>query len=103
MLFTDRMTRALLAVLALAALPADATFRMSTRPIAVTRVDPLVNPKKVAGHVHDIRGASRFRGKCLPQATYSLESHQVSLLTDRHCRPARGDAQVRVHVRQHRD
>jgi len=61
MLFTDTAV-ALVAAVAFGATSVDATFRMSSRPLAYTRVDPLVNPKGVGGHVHDIRGGSRFRG-----------------------------------------
>ncbi|TXT07327.1 hypothetical protein VHUM_03047 [Vanrija humicola] len=34
-------------------------------PIAVTRIDPIVDPGKVGGHVHSIFGASNFRSTLL--------------------------------------
>lgn len=42
---------------------AGSIFRMASSPIAFTRIDPIVSPGKVAGHVHEIRGSSRFRGE----------------------------------------
>lgn len=61
MRFSDSTTVALVAALALVPTPADALFRMITKPLTYTRVDPLMNPKGVASHVHDVRGGSRFR------------------------------------------
>jgi hypothetical protein len=63
MRLSESTTVALVAAVAFAPTQVDAIFRMITKPLAYTRVDPLMNPKGVAGHVHDIRGGSRFRGE----------------------------------------
>ena len=33
--------------------------------LAMARIDPIVSPGKVAGHVHSIFGASNFNSECL--------------------------------------
>lgn len=53
-MFSKTTIPLLLAALA----PADAFWRMSCSIVQTGRVDPLVSPGKVAGHVHKIAGGS---------------------------------------------
>lgn len=53
-MFSKTTISLLLAALA----PADAFWRMSCSIVQTGRVDPLVSPGKVAGHVHKIAGGS---------------------------------------------
>lgn len=61
------MLASLLAILAALAAPAaaqtnlDHTRFVSIFPIVAGRIDPIVNPGKVAGHVHAIFGANNIR------------------------------------------
>lgn len=52
-------SKALLGLLILAS-SADAFWRMSCGIIQTGRVDPIISPGKVAGHVHKVSGASNF-------------------------------------------
>lgn len=65
MLAIPQLAVALVAALTLApeADAAHSTFRMRAYALANTRLDPIASPGDVASHVHEIRGASRFRGK----------------------------------------
>jgi hypothetical protein len=57
-----------IALLAAFAAPAAAFFRLPCRaPIVVERTDPIVNPGKVAGHLHSIMGGNGFG----PSMTYA--------------------------------
>ncbi|KAF7562350.1 hypothetical protein G7046_g1797 [Stylonectria norvegica] len=53
------VSRALLGLLLIAA-STDAYWRMSCSLIQTGRVDPIINPGHVAGHVHKVSGASNF-------------------------------------------
>lgn len=44
----------------LAALPSNAFFILSQEVLVTTRLDPIVNPGVVSGHVHSIAGGSNF-------------------------------------------
>lgn len=49
-----------LALLGLAALPANAFFLMPCWPVSTQRIDPIVDPGLVSTHVHQIAGGSAF-------------------------------------------
>lgn len=57
-MFTSRIA---LTVLALAASPAAAFFRLPcSRPVTVQRADPIVNPGELSGHSHTVMGGNGF-------------------------------------------
>lgn len=78
-MFYSPLTSALLSLLAILPLPASAVDLDHTRfvsifPIVAGRIDPIVNPGKVAGHVHTIYGANNVRDVLNTPAEYSRAS-----------------------------
>jgi hypothetical protein len=49
-----------------------AIFILDAGPfLTVSRMDPIINPGKVAGHVHQVVGASNFRSKSIEFMSHS--------------------------------
>lgn len=71
------MLAALLAALGLAGSAAaqgvsypDHTILTNVNIITMGRIDPIINPGEVGGHVHTVLGASNFRCECLQQVEW---------------------------------